>query len=162
MREWWLNLSLRDKQLFILSCTAIAIFLIYFFIWSPLLDSIATLRTQLQRNQATLAWMKTADKEIQLVEKNPAATASQSSASLLSIVQNEINQSTFAKNVSQLHQAENDAVQLSFQQIDFDQLITWLMQLWQQHHIAVTQATIKKSEAAGSVTADISLKMVSS
>ena len=162
MKDWWINLSLRDKQMLTLGGVVVVIFLLYLLIWSPISNTVSTLRTTLQHNQATLVWMQKADKQIQSIEKNPSASRStQTTASLLSIVQNEINQNPLAKNLTQLRQAETDSVQLSFLHVDFDQLIAWLTQLWQQQNITVIQATVKKGDSQGVVAAEVMLKQTS-
>jgi general secretion pathway protein M len=158
MKEWWNNLSLRDKQLFALGLLAVIFFLIYSLVWSPLDNKVSALRTTLQHNQKLLTWMQAADKQIESYKNTSQTTTAQSTGSLLSIVQNEINQSSLSKDLSQLHQAEDDSVQLSFQHVGFDPLIRWLTQLWQQHNITITRASIKKTEASGIVSAEIVLK----
>lgn len=155
MKEWWNNLLLRDKQFVFLGSVIITIFLIYLIIWSPLNNRVATLRNNVQHNKNLLVWMQAADKQIQAYANIPQAN--KNAASLLSIVQNEINQSALSKDLTQLHQVENDSVQLSFRDVDFDRLITWLTQLWLQHNITVTHASIKKTDAQGIVSAEIIL-----
>lgn len=159
MKEWWDNLSLRDKQMFSLGVIVVVLFLIYLLIWSPLNNKVNSLRTTLQHNQNLLAWMQSAEKQIQLYENTATKNSTeQNTVSLLTIVQNEINQSGIAKDLAQLHQAENDSVQITFQHVDFDALITWLTQLWQQHDITISQASVKKTDAQGVVSAEIILK----
>src|SRR6185437_6691941 len=94
MKEWWNNLSLRDKRLASLGMTLFALTLLYTLIWLPLINKNDELRMQIQHNQALLSWMKAANKQIQILKKKPQTHQIPiSSASLLSIVQNSIKQS---------------------------------------------------------------------
>lgn len=157
MKAWWLNLNLREKQTVSLGGLALIIALLYFLIWAPLSNSVATFRDQIQHNQNLLAWMKTADTKIQAAEKMGQAPAMHSTGSHLSIVQNELKKSPLANNITQLVQADNDSVKLSFQRVDFDSLLSWLTELWQQQGFIVTQLTAKAVDAPGMVSAELIL-----
>lgn len=157
MKQWWLGLSLREKQTLILGGAAVAIFIFYAFIWSPLDNKVMTMRTQIQQNQKLLAWMQAADKK--LTNMSEQITISQNSTgSLLSTTQKEINDSSLAKQLTQLRQTESDAVQLSFKQVDFDNLITWLTHSSRQQGFKIAQLTIAPSEAPGIVSAELQLQ----
>jgi len=161
MKEWWLNLSLREKQTLVLGALCFALLSLYLLIWSPLAKKVENLRQQVQHNQQLLAWMQTADKHIQTLEKTrPTPREVNHERSLLSQIQDEIEQNNFAKNITQLRQTENDSVTFNLQQISFDQLITWLSQLWQQDDIIVTQITLAPltPPSPGKVTGECSLQ----
>ena len=158
MKDGWMNLSLREKQTVALGSIALFVILIYLLIWSPLSHKIISLRTEVQRGQTTLHWMTIADQEIQIIEKNTEKThAAHTAASLLSLAQHEINKSPLAKNLSQLRQSDNDSVQLTFQRVNFDNLVAWLTERSQQQNLVVTQAAIKQTGAPGIVTAELVL-----
>lgn len=159
MKEWWFNLNLREKQMVGLGVTVTIMALLYGLIWSPLHNSVSALRDQIQRNQQLLSWMQAADQQIQTAAKmTPTPTAPHNAASWLSIVQNNVKQSPLAKNLTQLVQADNDSVKLTFQQVDFDLLISWLTELWQQQGLVVTQLTITSGSTPGIVGAEFILK----
>lgn len=158
MKQWWLNLSLREKQSSVVGTMAIFLFIIYAWIWSPLDNKITTLRNQVVQNQKLLAWMQAADNQLNLANKNQAYASLHASGSLLSITQKEINQSNLAKQLSQLRQAESDAVQLSFKKVDFDNLITWLTHSSRQQGFSIAQLIIAPSESPGIVSAELQLK----
>jgi general secretion pathway protein M len=127
MKQWWQNLSRQEKQTVSAGSILVAIFIIYTCIWYPLDHKVTTMRTQITQNQKLLAWMKAADAQLENVQHQAQITSSgHSSASLLSLAQSQIKQSTLATQNYQLRQTENDAVQLSFKQVDFDNLVTWL------------------------------------
>ena len=156
MKEWWINLGLREKQAVSIGSLFIILFILYEIIWAPLSDRNDSLRTEIQHNQKLLTWMQEADSHIQstqkLLEKN---TSGQNSAALLGLLQHEIDQSPFAKNLLQMNQAENNSVQLTFQKINFDAFIKWLTVLWQQHGLTVSHMTIKPNGSLGIVDANV-------
>lgn len=156
MKQWWLGLSLREKQTLMLGGIAVAIYIVYALIWSPLDNKIVAMREQIQQDQKLLAWMQAADKRL-TGSDNPTPTPLLAS-SLLSVAQKQIKQSALADQLSQLRQAENDAVQLSFKQVDFDKLVTWLADSSRQKGLTVAQLTVAPSESPGIVSAELQLK----
>lgn len=158
MKEWWNNLALREKQMVTLGAFVIGIIALYVLLWSPIDTKVSTLRSQMVRNQELLSWMQDTDKQIQSYEKNSQLKPVRSTGSLLSIIQKQINRTAFVTALSQLHQVENDSVQLTFQKVDFDKLISWLIPLTQQQGIVITQMLVTPSGTPGFVNVDLVLK----
>ena len=159
MKEWWNNLSLRDKQMLSLGVAAIICFLIYGLLWAPLDNKVNRMRNQISTDQKLLIWMQETNQHIQESEKSlQKKGVTPSGVSILSIVQRQINKTPFVSSLSQLRQAENDAVQLTFNNVDFDKLIAWLTQLWQQQGLVITQISVIASTTPGLVSADLILK----
>ncbi len=155
MKEWWLQLNLREKQMVSLGIAVLILGLFYLILWSPLHQSVATARDQIEHNQKLLYWMENADKQIQAAELTGQKPAAHSSGSRISIVQNNLKPNPINNNVTQLVQADNDSVKLSFQQVSFDLLISWLIDLWQQEGFITTQMTVKPGNKPGIVTAEL-------
>ncbi len=158
MKEWWINLSLREKQIVSLGGAAVILFLLYLIIWSPLLNKNEHLRSQIKQDRTLLNWMQEAEQRMQTVTKSPHPQKVATTASVLGVVQHQVNQSPFAKQLGQLRQTEGNAVQITFPKVAFDQLIEWLTQLGEQNDIIVAQIAVKPSETPGVVAADIVLK----
>lgn len=158
MKDWWMNLAIREKQTLALGAVLVGIFIIYAIIFAPLSSSVGNLREKIHKNQMLLTWMQESDKRIQFLEKKPQTAPEKSSASLLSIVQDDINQNPIAKTVSQLQQADSDTIQLHLQAVSFDNMIKWLATLCQQQHLAVNQLTITNGTAIGVVDAELRLQ----
>lgn len=159
MKDWWINLSLREKQSVLIGSMAAIIFIAYALIWSPLNNKVETLRKQIQNNQKLLLWMQSADKQLQIIEKKSDKTNTpHTSGSLLSMAQNQINQSPLATQLADLRQIDSDSVQLSFKQVDFDKLIEWLTYAWKDQGLLISQITITASNNPGIVSADFILK----
>ncbi len=155
MKEWWINLSLREKQAASLGGALIAVLLIYVLIWLPFTNSLESLRNQVRRNTELLTWMRESDNRIQTLEKMLQRQNIKPTASILGIVQNAVNNSPLAKNLAQMRQAENNSVQLSFQKVDFDMLIQWLTQIWQQQGLIVEQLVVTPSGTPGIVSTEL-------
>jgi type II secretory pathway component PulM len=158
MKDWWMNLAVREKQSLIIGSACVFLFLLYELIWSPFTTNIDDMRNRIQHNQELLAWMQNADKRIETLEKSSKGSATQNTGSLLGIMQAQVNTSPFAKSVKQLRQSDNESVQLSLQKIDFDKLVIWLAELGQKQGIIVDQMAITPGDAPGVINANFIVK----
>lgn len=158
MRDRFNNLNLREKQIISLGLFILIIALIYFLLWSPLDSAVTALRTQIRSDQGLLTWMQNADQQIRSLEKIETVAPSSSQRSLLGILQNAINETPLAKNVKQLHQMDVDSVQMVFENVNFDELMTWLIHMTKQENLMITQMIITPMNRSGLVHADLILK----
>ena len=158
MKEWWNNLALREKQTLSVGIFFLSLFLIYILLWSPLNTKVMSLRSHIQQNQELLTWMDAADKRIQVLEKTAQTKpAARPTGSLLSVIQKQINRTPLVTALTQLHQVDNESVQLTFEKVNFDQLITWLTGISQQG-LLTTQLSITPGTTLGVVSADLIIK----
>lgn len=158
-KEWWLNLALREKQMVALGGCTLFIIIFYFFIWSPFTNHLDNLRHDIQTSQQLLMWMQASNKKILTIENQQKKQKSRLKirGSLLGIIQKRANQSPLAKNISFIQQADNNAVQLQFKNVNFDQLMSWLIQLWQTQGIVISQMSVTPVSAQGIVEAEVVL-----
>ncbi len=149
------KLSLREKRIVLFGGFFILIFLMYELIWSPIANKHESLRHNILRDQALLTWMKEADQHI--TARAQTQPIKSSTESLLSEVQIQLEKSDFSKLFSQLKQAEDNSVQVSFEKINFDQLMGWLVEMQNQFGWNVTDITVTKTETSGIVQVILTL-----
>jgi len=159
MKEWWSNLAIREKQFLLLGGCLCALFLIYYGILSPIQTKTTQLRERLQRNQALLAWMQQADAQLSI---SPGISQSNMqtvlTSSLIGTIQSQLQLSPINSQLKQLRQGENNSILLSFNQVDADELLGWLMHLSKTVGITIAQLTISKESTEGTVKANLVLK----
>lgn len=158
MKDWWLNLSLREKQTLAFGGLIISLLLLYQLIWSPWMHKLASLKTQVKHARELLTWLQQADQQLQTVTHPPQINNSHTMESTLSILQDTLKKSPFAQQVAQLRQAENDTVQVTLQKVSFDWLIKLLLDLWEQNNLIVSQINVTPTNIPGEVTADVMLQ----
>jgi general secretion pathway protein M len=150
MKEWWSQLALREKQAVLLGGTFVFIFILYQFIWSPLLGHLTEMRHSIEAQQKTLIWMRKADKEIQSLQKNnKVANKDASPVALLSSLQKQINQLGLGQSLAGLKQASTDTIEMHFQKVEFDQLVLLLKQ------VSIVQLSAVAGSTPGMVDADL-------
>jgi general secretion pathway protein M len=157
MKEWWQNLALREKQIVALGALLLAIAFIYEFVFAELSDITGNLRAGVEKNQRLLAWMQTTDQRVQAAASNTQTQAPLKSASLLSALQDDLNQNPIAKSVTGLQQADSDSVELHFKQVGFDNMMKWLLTVCQEQQLTVTSLTVTPAANVGTVDAVLKL-----
>jgi type II secretory pathway component PulM len=159
MKEWWLNLGFREKQTVTIGGIIVLAFLIYAVIWLPISNYNTNLREKITQDQKLLTWMQEANQRIQAADKilHPGSTI-RNSAAILSLLQKEINQSSLKDYLTQMSQAENNAVQMTFQKVNFDSLVEWLITLWKKQGVTVIQITTTPEGMTGSINATLIVK----
>jgi type II secretory pathway component PulM len=158
MKEWWFNLSTRERTLVSSVGVIVLLLILYYFIWSPLSRAVTTLQSQTLSNQTTLLFMQKASQLI--AQSHAAETSPQNIASpdeRLVLIQQSLKNTDFSKNVSALAQSNNDSVKVQLKDVYFDDIATWLITLWKQNGIDVYEASISKTKTLGKVNATIIL-----
>ena len=156
MRNWWMNLGLREKQYLSLGCLFVVFFIFYQCIWSPINAKKESLRNMISSETELLSWMEKTNLRIQRFEKLSHQN-SPHSGSVLGLVQTAVNESAFVKNSTPLKIGQDNSVQLSLKNVEFDQLIKWLTGLWDKQGLVVKQITVTPNGNNGVVNADLTL-----
>jgi len=160
LKEWWSTLAEREKKAVALAGSVLVIALFYLLIWSPYLSRVASLRKHLTAQKQTLLWMKKADKEIErLGEPSQSNKAATTPIALLAYLQKEITAAGLEGSLSELKQADNEAVELQFGKVNFDRLMKLLLQVAKDQPVVISRMSVKADTAPGLVSARLSFKL---
>lgn len=160
LKEWWFNLALREKQALILGMSLLQIFIVYQFIWLPCTNHVSTMRARILKDQKILTWMRAADKEIAKVEgQSKSKSKVVSPVVLLDLLQKQINSAGLEQYLSQLKQANNEAIEMHFQKVDFDKMVRLLTTISKEQHISIIQMSVLAESTPGKVNAEVILKL---
>lgn len=156
VKEWWSNLSLREKQAVAAGGSLLGIFILYQFIWSPFLDNVASMRKRINSDQKLLVWMEEADKKIKKIEGETKTQGKMiSPVVLLGLIQKQINSSGLERSLTNLKQASTNSIELQFQKVEFDKLIKLLTTIIKAHGVTISQMSVTAETAPGIVNAEI-------
>ena len=156
MKEWWHALSLRDKRILCLGGFIIAAILFYEGVLHPLITKNQSLHQQIQTNKQLIVWMRAIHQEIYTLEKKPTTHFVGHSA--LSVLQDELKKSNLLDAITELKQAENNAVKLNFQAIYFDRLMTWIIKMYKEQGFVVVQMEVSPHTSLGMVNGTMVLR----
>lgn len=157
MKAWFLNLSLRERQVVFFGGLLLGIFLIYEMIFASLSSGVSHLRDKVRSDTSLLTWMTETNQRIQSLENSASPSSEPLTGSLLSSLQTTLNHSPFSKSVTQLQQSENDSVEVKLQNIPFDEFAKWLIDFTQQNELRILQLTTTPNKDPGMVNVDLKL-----
>lgn len=144
MKQWWQQLQQREQRLVIAMAVFISIFILHQGIWQPLKNNIEKADKKLERTNELLAFVKenTAKVKRSGVQR-PIATGSLSSVVNRAASQYQITLDRI--------QPQGDSVQVWIDDVAFNQLLSWLSSLSNDHGLNVSNIDISKSDINGAV-----------
>ncbi len=158
MKTWWQNLSSRERTMTGSLSVVICILLIYFIIWAPISNGVGTLKQTVSNNRALLSWMQQATSVLQRNQStDDDAGQSTPADQRLAVIQTSLKDTSFSKHVNQIEQTNQNDVRVVITSVDFDTLSDWLVLLWKQNGIIISEASLKKLNNQGLVSANITL-----
>lgn len=143
LKLWWASLQPREQQLVSIAAVFLGIGAFYWLLWQPLHHSRITQQQAAENARAQLIWLQT-----QLPKLSQQSGNLRTSASLTEVVSQ--TSRNFQVQVSRM-QPQNEQLQLSLEDIAFDQLLRWLHELQYQHGIRLIQLDIATSDIPGQV-----------
>lgn len=159
IKETWSQLASREQQMLIMGGIAVTIFVIYQFIWSPLLNATASLRERIVAQEKTLRFMQTADKKIrQAGTINFSKKEPLSPVLLLSALQKQVDKAGVAQYLTQLKQANNDQIEMKFQKVVFDDAMSLIISMSKEESVRIVQMTVLPLNNPGVVDMDLFIR----
>lgn len=152
---YW-NQELNDSQRK-LSLVAMVLFvaiIFYNFVWDPLHSGVHQLRKDYVANQELITWMKQA--QVQLKQQNRSKkVVADKNQSLLALSEESVKSSRIDGSVKEIKQANDDTVQILFEEIAYADIIKWVDALGTKFGIGVKKLTIRQTDTPGVVKADV-------
>lgn len=155
MKHYWESFSLREKKMLILGGLAICIFLLITS-WNLLNNLEQTLQSQISTHKKLLTWMQQADETL----KNTSMSTfkNTNTQTLATLIQTAANKSQIASTVTQLQKTENDTVEMTLKDANFDEMILFLNKIWTDYHLTIIEANISRTKTLGIINATLTLK----
>jgi len=157
MKNWFANLSEREKFLVLGGGAIAVILLLYFLLWLPFSVKIANEQSTLAAQKQLLSWMQPATQQVLELQKTQTKAQKVGAGSLLSTVDRSLKQSALAKFSVQIDQTDNNQVNVQFNSIPFDPLVSWLIEVNKRYHISVQQLSLTSEATIGMVKGQVTL-----
>jgi general secretion pathway protein M len=154
MREWFDNLSERDRRIVTWGGAAVLV-LVLLGIIVPLNRNIALARERVTRKQADLQFIQSVAP--QLASAGPAS-GNASGADLVVLIDSSARESGLGKSLSNSQPTGDKGLRIRLDRVPFDSMVAWLSRLSQQHGVRVESAEIEFAGEAGLVNAGLVLK----
>jgi general secretion pathway protein M len=153
LRQWFESLAQRERALVSVAAVVVCIGIIYFAVWLPIDNSLASAEKKLSAKEKSLLWMEQSVAKV-LVSSSSGQT-SRSSSPLITIV----NTSGRAKGFkfSKVLPKDDNEITLLIDEVKFDDFIIWLDNLESQHRISVEYLRVNQLDKIGYVKANFKL-----
>lgn len=155
MREWYRNLSERDRRIVTIGGIVVVI-LVILGILLPLNRNIAQARQRVTVKQSDLAFIQSVAP--QLAAAGPATGNRATGDSLIVLVDSSARESGLGKSLSSSQPTGDKGLRVRFERVAFDGLVAWLARLAQNHGVTVDSAEIESAGEPGLVNAGLVLR----
>jgi general secretion pathway protein M len=145
IRQWYLQLSERERILVLSAGVVSVVVLFYYLIWAPLNNSLNTQSAALDSDQKLLVWVQEQSNRAQLLKSTGQVASFNGSLTQL------VNQTTRAANISVSRlQPQDDELQVWIDEVPFNALMRWLQDL-EQRGVIILQSDFSETNEAGIV-----------
>lgn len=158
MKAWWQSLAQREKILVIGAIPIIFLMLLYGMVLQPWQKRIHEEQIRLEDNKKDLIVIKHMVKEIEALQNTNTPRCGNVNSSILAVVDREVKLANLKDALKRIEPQGNKIVRLNFEEVAFDDLITWLEQLERKYCIIVDTVSISKEKQQGLVQARITLE----
>ena len=153
MKNWFNNLKHNEQWMIVVCGCLVAVYLLYSVIWLPMKTSQRELAIKNEQAAKTLVSVRSLAQEYQALKGLGQSNAKQSTASLASIVD-----STVAANklvMSRFQPSSTGDAQVRFENVPFNQLLSWLYQIETDHAVVVRDLSVSSGGSGGLVNVSI-------
>jgi general secretion pathway protein M len=159
-RDRWQQLTLRERILVAGGGVVLVLLLLYTLIWEPLSSAVYRYRQDVITNKMLLLQIQQAGPEIKSLRSQVKRSQIKDQADLLSVVERLVRKSRLQSTVSEIGLGTENTVRLRFDDVPFDELMTWLIELQQKEGIVVNTFTLEKLPEVGRVKVQLTVSAV--
>lgn len=146
MKERWLSLNSREKQLVIIMGSVVVFFILYSAIWKPLNNNISSATSKVERYQKLHHWVQT--ETVRYKSIAGSASKDKNKGSLSSVLNKTAGRNQIS--ITRMQPQASD-IQVWIEEVSFNQLLTWLEQLSGREGIRVKSIDLINTDQPGVV-----------
>lgn len=153
MMNKWHTLREREQSSLIAAGVLLVLYVLYFFIVSPLLTAVDTTQKQILEKKETLTWMQ----KINHLHHSAKAPKPLTNGQLLSLIAKQLGTPRYQGFPYQLQQSSGNDILLVIEKIPYALIMQWLYTLTQEYTVNLKQLTVDKTLTSGLVKFQITL-----
>lgn len=139
----------RQNKVLIYGGIAVAVMLLWAFVWDPLSNSRQALRQQLSEHQSTALWLEQI--RPQVLGRAPASNRLPQDRSLLRLADETLRAAGMAAAIERIEPGDQGQVRIWLRDASFDQLAGWLVQIANQYSVFAEQLNASRAGDSGLV-----------
>lgn len=145
MKKYWQDLNEREREIVFAGALIVVIYLFYALAYSPLKTALTKNTEALQEKKTTLQWLESVQPFASKLSRKESLTNSQ----LLTLLSDKLKTNISKEFPYQLQQTGSGEIQLSFEQVPFEYLISWLTTFQKTYSISIKQVNVEKLPTPG-------------
>jgi general secretion pathway protein M len=122
----------------------------------PLQRRVSATAARIEQKRSDLVWLRSVGPQLAMLQVTRPAMSS--NESLVVLVDRTARESGFGKSLGPSQPSGDGGLNVRFDKVPFDSLVTWLSQLHERYGISVDSATVDAANEAGMVTATLLLR----
>lgn len=158
MKEYWLQLKPRERQLLSVGGGVLLLTIVYLAMLEPLFNSTGRLEQQVREQEKLLLWMKEAVAEAKQLQRSGVKSANMGGQSLLSLVDRTARQGQLGDAVKRVEPDGNQRVRVWLERASFDDILRWVEGLQNNYAIELETVVVDKEEIQGRVNARLTFQ----
>ena len=159
MKEWFLALTQREKNMVQIAASAVVVFLLYLIIIEPISSSYTKNKKNVETATQTLDWMRASAKEvIQLRGGRSVSESPKGKQFVLSTVDKSARKAGLAGVMKRVQPEGEMGVRVWFENAAFDVLINWLSTIEKENGLIVNEINVEQTETTGLVNVRVYLE----
>lgn len=159
LKQKWHSLEQREQYLLLAGAGFIVILLFFYVLFSPLNQAASNAKSDYAYQHSLLTWMQPRVRAMQGIKTPQSTVKTLGQSELLPTIDNRLKTTTFANTVQQVTQANNNDVRVTFKNVPFDDLLTWLISQWQTSRITVSDIDVQKTNKIGMTNVNLTLML---
>jgi general secretion pathway protein M len=157
MKDWYAALDPRERLLINSGGVLLLVLLLYVMIWEPIAKDYRALQDTVVEQRKTLAWMKQAAAELQVLQRSGGSNArGLGGRSLLAVVDQSARSGGLGPAIKRMEPEGKKGVKVWLEGVAFDPMILWLGQITRSYQIETSIVTIEP-QGGGRVNARLTL-----
>lgn len=158
MKEYWMQLKPRERQLLSVGGGILLLTIVYLAMIEPLFNSTGRLQQQVREQEKLVQWMKGAVAEARTLQRSGVRTANMGGQSLLSLVDQTAKQGQLGDAVKRVEPDGNQRVRVWLERASFDDILRWVEGLQNNYAIELETVVVDKEETPGRVNARLTFQ----
>ncbi len=146
------QLNSRERTMVIAAAVALAFFIPYQFIWSPIVNGVEERRSKVEKQEQDLAWMQSKLSEVQQLSRT-ANNSSTSGKSLYGLIEKTARQK-FGNDI-RIQQEGKKGIRIQLKDVGFDAVMFWLDDLQVKYKANIKDFKVDRSKNVGNVRASV-------
>lgn len=161
-QQRWQQLTQRERYLVMGAGAALAVMIFYQLIYAPLTSAITRYQQDVINDQELLVYMQNSVPHILAATGQAKPEQTISADMLLPTIENSLTEGGMMEVVSSLNLTNENTVDIQFNEVEFDGLLGWLVQIRKKYGIQVETFSAKPIELPGFASATVQLKLMGS